>query len=237
LNPTFAILFALLLATASLFIVWPLKRHLVDEGAASPIPTRPWSAVWIVTGLVFASVGLYTLVGEPDALNLAPASSSVPTVAPPQLDLSQGVGQAQIETMVARLAQRLKSQPQDVKGWRMLAKSYETLGRFDDAVKAYKEVLTLEAPDPDLLTDYAVTLGMSKGRTLAGEPEVLIDQALKIDPNHVQALALSGSAAFEARDYKRAVAQWQKLLSLVPADAEVRAGIERNVEKAQALIR
>lgn len=119
----------------------------------------------------------------------------------------------------------------------MLAKSYETLGRFDDAVKAYKKVLTLEAPDPDLLTDYAVTLGMSKGQTLAGEPEVLIDEALKIDPNHVQALALSGSAAFEAGDYKRAVAQWQKLLSLVPADAEVRAGIERNVEKAQALIR
>lgn len=236
-NPTFAILFALLLATASLFVVWPLKRHLVDEGAASSIPTRPWAAVWIVTGLAFASVGLYALVGEPDALNLASASPSVPTAAPPQLDLSQGVGQAQIETMVARLAQRLQSQPQDVKGWRMLAKSYETLGRFDDAVKAYKKVLSLEAPDPDLLTDYAVTLGMSKGRTLAGEPEVLIDQALKIDPNHVQALALSGSAAFEARDYKRAVAQWQKLLSLVPADADVRAGIERNVEKAQALIR
>lgn len=142
---------------------------------------------------------------------------------------------AQIEGMVARLAQRLQSQPDDVAGWRMLAKSYETLERFPQAVAAYQRLLTLQTPDADLLTDYAVTLGMSHGQTLIGEPEAIINQALKLDPRHVQALALSGSAAFEARQYARAKAQWTKILNLIPQDAEIRASIEANIDKAQSL--
>jgi cytochrome c-type biogenesis protein CcmH len=143
--------------------------------------------------------------------------------------------QAQIEGMVARLAQRLQNQPDDAAGWRMLAKSYETLGRFPQAVEAYKHLLALQQPDPDLLTDYAVTLGMSLNQTLVGEPEAVIRQALQINPNHVQALALSGSADFEKRDYAQAMAQWRHLLSLVPPDADIRASIERNIAKAQSL--
>ena len=139
--------------------------------------------------------------------------------------------------MVQRLAQRLQNQPNDPDGWRMLIKSYETMGRLDDAVQAYQRLLTVAPPDPDLLTDYAVTLGMSRGQSLAGEPEALLKRALKLDPRHVQALALSGRAAFEQGDYRRAVVQWQTLLALLPPDAPLRASIEADTDKARALIR
>lgn len=93
----------------------------------------------------------------------------------------------------------------------------------------------LQPPDADLLTDYAVTLGMSQGRTLVGAPEAVIQQALSLNPRHVQALALSGSASFEKRDYQGAIATWGQLLSLVPLGDEVRASIEANIRKAEAL--
>lgn len=238
-NLAFLSLSLALLVVASSFVIWPLWRaqpaqdH--DRALASP---KRWPAIWLVTLLTLGTAGLYLMVGEPAALTASPLPAVSRTEGAPASPVAQGgVGPAQIAAMVQRLEQRLQTQPNDPKGWRMLIKSYETMGHFDDAVLAYKRLLAIAPPDPDVLTDYAVTLGMSKGQTLAGEPEALLEQALKLDPKHVQALALSGSAAFEQRDYKRAVAQWQKLLALVPPDAQVRPSIEANVEKARALIR
>ncbi len=119
--------------------------------------------------------------------------------------------------------------------WAWAARFCETLGRSDEAVQAYQRLLALQAPDADLLTDYAVTLGMSQGRTLVGAPEAVIQQALSLNPRHVQALALAGSASFEKRDYQGAIATWRRLLSLVPPGDEVRASIEANIRKAEAL--
>ena len=161
---------------------------------------------------------------------------------PAEGDVGKEVGQvgdepgpAQIEAMVAGLARRLEAQPGDAAGWRMLARSYETLRRFDEAAAAYRRLAALQPSDADVLVDQAVALGMSQGQTLAGEPEALLNQALKLDSRHPQALALSGSAAFERRDYRRAIAQWQKLLAHVPPEAGMRAVIQANIDKANAL--
>ena len=43
------------------------------------------------------------------------------------------------------------------------ARFCETLGRSDEAVQAYQRLLALQPPDVDLLTEYAVMLGMSWG--------------------------------------------------------------------------
>jgi cytochrome c-type biogenesis protein CcmH len=109
------------------------------------------------------------------------------------------------------------------------------LRRFNDAVSAYQKLIARAEPDADLLVDYAVALGMSKGQTLSGEPEAVLAQALKQAPGHPQALALSGSAAFERRDYALAVSHWQNLLTHMPADEDMRAGIQANIDKARAL--
>lgn len=243
-TPLFLTLAVVLLMVASSFVVWPLWRrapHGDDIRSSSPTPPKRWAAVWLVTGLAFASVGLYAQLGNLPSLNpqvepLAEAQQAANQTEPQAAPQANGeVGQAQIEAMVNRLAQRLQAQPNDAAGWRMLAKSYETLGRFNQAVLAYQRLLTLQPPDADLLTDYAVTLGMSKDQTLIGEPEALINQALALNPKHIQALALSGSVAFEKRDYAQAITQWRKLLSLIPADADMRPSIEANLAKAQSL--
>ncbi|MCI5046947.1 MAG: c-type cytochrome biogenesis protein CcmI [Aquisalinus sp.] len=54
-----------------------------------------------------------------------------------------------IEGMVAGLAARLEENPDDLAGWRMLARSYTTLGQTEEARRAYQEVLRLAPNDPD----------------------------------------------------------------------------------------
>jgi cytochrome c-type biogenesis protein CcmH/NrfG len=124
-----------------------------DRSAASatmlpPVAGQPrrWAAIWLITALALLTAGLYAWVGEPTALDhvlepvaqrTAPPGNDAPEAAPEgqaqaqdQAPPSGGMGQAQIEAMVSRLAQRLDKLPDDPAGWRMLAKSYETLGRF-----------------------------------------------------------------------------------------------------------
>jgi cytochrome c-type biogenesis protein CcmH len=171
--------------------------------------------------LPLAAVSLYAVLGNPNGLQPAPE-----TVAE--------VGPAQVEQMVARLAARLAQQPDDAAGWRMLARSYETLRRFDQAADAYRHLLALEPDNPDVMVDYAVVLGMTSNSSLAGEPEALLAKALALNPNHLQALALSGSAALERGDVANAVKPWKKILALVPADSDIGRSIAASIAKAQA---
>ena len=154
----------------------------------------------------------------------------------PQVEAeAPAIGPAQIEAMVNRLAERLKNEPDDAEGWRMLAHSYETLRRFDAAVDAYRHLIALEPNNANELTDAAVALGMTLNQDLSGEPERLIDRALAINPNHVQALALKGSAAYERGDYAQAIPPWKRILAMVPQDSDMARSIGASVEKAEAL--
>jgi cytochrome c-type biogenesis protein CcmH len=211
-----------LVAIALAFALAPLlRRH-----AAGPAPRhdRDWSAIAVGLLLPATAVVLYAAIGTPQAVLAPPAQAEAPAIGP-----------AQIEAMVNRLAERLKTEPDDAEGWRMLAHSYETLRRFDAAVDAYRHLIALEPNNANGLTDAAVALGMAMNQDLSGEPERLIDRALAINPNHVQALALKGSAAYERGDYAQAIPPWKKILAMVPRDSEMARSIAASVEKAEAL--
>ena len=213
-----------LVAIALAFALAPLLRRHV---AGPPLhPTlrhdRDWSPIAIGLLLPAAAVALYAAIGTPQAV-LAPQAET------------PAMGPAQIEAMVSRLAERLRNEPDDAEGWRMLAHSYETLRRFDAAVDAYRHLIALEPNNANELTDAAVALGMTLNQDLSGEPERLIDRALAINPNHVQALALKGSAAYERGDYAQAIPPWKKILAKVPQDSEMARSIAAGVAKAEAL--
>jgi cytochrome c-type biogenesis protein CcmH len=177
------------------------------------------SAIAVLLPLV--AVSLYAVLGNRNGLQPAPVAVAE-------------VGPAQVEQMVSRLAARLAQQPEDAAGWRMLARSYETLRRFDQAADAYRHLLALEPDNPDVMVDYAVVLGMTSNSSLVGEPEALLAKALALNPNHLQALALSGSAALERGDVANAVKPWKKILALVPADSDIGRSIAASIAKAQA---
>jgi cytochrome c-type biogenesis protein CcmH len=142
----------------------------------------------------------------------------------------------QILSMVDKLAQRLKTRPDDAEGWVLLARSYQSLERFSDAADAYAHADTLVPNNPALLADYADALAMAQGRKLAGQPAALAARALAIDPNHKKALALAATAALEARDVDAALAYWRRLLAQFPEgsdDAKQVTAIVAEIESAK----
>lgn len=206
-----------------------LERRALEDGAGKPVAAsaaadrrRPWLAALVALAVPLTAAGLYWQLGSPAALSGNPTRDG------------HALGPQQIEAMVQRLAERLQENPQNGDGWLMLGRSYTMLRRYGEAAAAYGRAASLLPPNADMLADYADTLAMAQGRRLAGEPEKLVARALQVDPNHVKALALSGSAAFERQDYGRAIAEWQRILTLVPEDSGIAQGMRNSIGEAQA---
>jgi len=180
-------------------------------------------AVLLAVVLPVAVLALYLLLGTPAGLN------------PPPVAQQPEVSQQQILGMVEKLAQRLAQQPGDTKGWEMLARSYFSLGRYDDATQAYSHLTQLAPDNADYLTSYALAIALKQNKNLQGEPEKLLQRAVDIDPKNIRALSLLGSAAFDRHDYSAAIASWNRVMPLVPADSQIAISTRNSIQEAQAL--
>lgn len=190
-----------------------------------------WAAIALSVVIPLAAVGLYLKLGAPQSVSPEMASAEA---AQPNGQAPHAVSFDKIREMAGKLAERLKQQPNDAQGWAMLARSYRVLGQFKEAGDAYQHAIKLVPGDAQLFADYADALGMAQGRVLEGEPTRLIDQALKLDPNNIKALALAGTAAYDKKDFNGAADYWQKALKLAPPDSEFTQSLQASVEDAKA---
>ncbi len=193
-----------------------------------PVESAPAAASHTGRGLGLAlagvipllAIGIYIVLGTPDAALMQRG-------APPPMAEQ---GQHDAAPMIAALEARLKSNPDDIAGWHMLARSYGTTGQYGEAARIFAKISELLPGDAGVLADYADTLAMAQGGSLLGKPLELINQALKLNPQEGKALNLAGSAAYQAQDFSKAAAYWRSLLQLMsPDDAyanQVRAAIQ-----------
>lgn len=206
-----------------------LERRMLEDVRAPKIAAQAAKsgrgvAIAVGVAVPLVSALLYFAVGNPDALAPGAAAGD-----------GHGVTVQQVESMVERLAARMQENPDDVKGWMMLGRSYAVLDRYPEAVAAFANAVKRSPPDAQLLADYADVLAMWQGRRLQGEPERLIAQALKVDPNNVKALALAGTVAFEKKDFRGAIAHWEKILKVVPPDSEIADSVRSSIADAFTL--
>ena len=194
----------------------------VREQPAAPAarPAGRLTALTTAALVPVVALAVYFAVGSPSAIVREP---------------EQHVSAQQVEAMVQRLAAKLRENPDDIDGWKLLGRSYAALGRFDEAADAFARAAVGAPRDPDLLADFADVLGMARGQRLEGEPEKLVLRALELDPNHLKSLALAGTAAFDRKEYAAAADYWQRMLPHVPAGSEDARAIEQNVSEARAL--
>jgi cytochrome c-type biogenesis protein CcmH len=196
-----------------------LLEDVSSADSAPPAPARRASLWALAIAVPLVAGAVYLLTGDPAAM----------------LPARQMPDAAQVDAMVARLAAKMREHPEDAQGWKLLGRSYTVMGRFPEAVEAYAKAAERSPRDAQLLADFADALAMARGQTLQGEPEKLIERALEIDPNNLKALALSGTAAYERKDYAKAADVWSRMLPLVPEGSEDAQAIGQNVSEARKL--
>lgn len=204
-----------------------LERRVLEEGDASRSEAVGGSArglgIALLLAVPLAALGLYLALGEPRGLDPAQVAGEAHQFTPEQ-----------VQEMVAQLAQRMENEPDNIEGWTMLARSYSALGRYDEAVRAYRHLAERIPDDAQLYADWADALGGARGGDLSGEPTALIDKALALDASNVKALALAGTVAFQKQDYAGAVRHWEKILAQLPPEEELARAVRASVDEARA---
>jgi len=209
-----------------------LERGLLEDvetpsrtEAPAPAKRSKVAAIAVVVALPLLAVGLYLGLGNPQGL--APVAQNDAQGAPHQLTKEQ------IESMATRLAQKLESNPDDGVGWLMLGRTYNALGRFNEAAAAFAKAEAKFPQDAQFLADYADTLGMAQGQRLEGKPEELIKRALKADANNLKALALAGTVEFDKQNFSKAIEYWRRILPLMPENSELGDSVRASIQEAQ----
>jgi cytochrome c-type biogenesis protein CcmH len=175
-----------------------------------------------------AAVLLYGKLGNPRAA--ADVSVMASAVEPHADDTGDDMAVA-----INALAQRLRNAPDDADGWYTLARSYETLGRYTDAVAAYQQVLRLVPGQPAVLADLADALLSANQGVPDANAVAAVAQSLASQPDQPKALALAGMMALRRGDAAEALAHWQRLQALLPPDSEAARQIQSNIAQARAM--
>ncbi|HJV93671.1 MAG TPA: c-type cytochrome biogenesis protein CcmI [Azonexus sp.] len=201
-----------------------LQRRLLAESDGGDAPVAPApktsrrTAIALGVILPVAAVGLYAWLGNPDALK-------------PGMGQDHAVNAGNVEDMVATLAARLEKNPDDLRGWAMLARSYKALRRFDDAEKAFARLGDALYTDAGLMASYADLLAVRANGNLEGKPLQLIEKALELEPTNSMALSLAGTAAYDRKDFAGAVRYWERLLKTLPEGSEEAQGVAEALTK------
>lgn len=207
-------------------------RHVLVDAAlsqgASPVVTTPGRWRWIVAALVLLSGLSYLLLGAPQTWRPLPLSQRVQITATTPAQLAE-------QTRVWQ--QATQQRPEDAEAWLTLARLHAAQNAHALAEQALARVLTL-SPEPDLWIERAQMKALSAGGVYAGAPWQWIQEVLRVQPMHLNALVLAGSAAWSEERHAAAQGYWQRALSLVPPESEAAQGLQQALaqvaEMAQA---
>ena len=205
-----------------------LQRRLLEETNTASIPVAESkgpvrrSAVVLAALIPLMAAIAYLQLGNPQALEPAQVRAHQQT--------------EELDAMLVKLQQRLKANPEDAKGWVMLARSYKALGRFDEAIAAYARAHPVIEGDAYLLADYAETLVQANGGAFTEKADQLVARALKLDPDSMLALFLAGNSANDRNDFGAAIDFWERLLPQLEAGSEDAEAVEAAIEKARAAL-
>jgi cytochrome c-type biogenesis protein CcmH len=134
--------------------------------------------------------------------------------------------------LVARVEAHLRDNPDDAKGWRVLAPVYMRLGRFTDAADGFRQVLRIEGRVPEILVDYGESLAMGEGGLVTADASRAFAEAAALSAEVPKAHFYLGLAELQDGHKDEAVAIWRGMLAGAPADAPWRAAVEQQIAQA-----
>ena len=145
---------------------------------------------------------------------------------PEQMAAAQNMPAAEreklVNDMVAQLAARLQTDPNDPEGWTRLGRAYAVQGNAAKAVDAYDHAAKLKPDDPNIKLQAAAALldGLQPSDPLPPRAVALLHEAALGAPDAPEVLWYLGIVA--AREGRPAEARqdWSKLLSALPQDGE-----------------
>lgn len=141
--------------------------------------------------------------------------------------------QAFIESMVERLAAKMKEEPENIEGWIRLANAYGVLEKRTEARAALAEAAKRAPARLDVQLDYAGALIQGRpdlAKTLPAEFPETVKRIRTLDPANPLGLFYAGVVARAEGRADEAKALWEKVLALMPEGSPERQQLQREIE-------
>jgi cytochrome c-type biogenesis protein CcmH len=196
-----------------------------DAGAAprASVPWRRAAAVLALVGLPLLAVGIYLPLGSPGLGDFPLAHRSrAPETAQP------------LEALVSRVEQHLEKNPTDGRGWTVLAPVLLRLGRFDDAVRAYRNCITYNGDSPERRADLGEAIVAAVGGVVTTDAKTEFERALALNADEVKSRYFLGLAAEQDGRQADAATIWRALLAKAPPDAPWRGLVQAALTRVGA---
>ncbi len=203
-----------------------LQRRLLQDmsdlpaGGPAAAPARAGLATVIVLALAvpLGAVGLYAGLGNSGAIDYQPTDNSP---------------QKRAERAIEELRKSMETPPSKPEEWIRVGRAFAGVARFNDAVRAFNRADELVRKDADLLVELADLMTAAANDQLEGRPMELVRQALALNPKHPMGLMLTGTSAYRRGEYAAAIAEWEKLLTVLPPGTRDVESVQANIEQAR----
>lgn len=210
-----------------------ISRRLLDAdraGARALAGRGPTLGIVLVLATLGAGFEIYQHLGAPGYGDL-PLRMRIETTEamrasrPSQAEAEAAAEQprpevdAEFLTLMERLREAVAGRPDDLQGWRLLARNEGAVGNFSAAAAAQARVVELGGGDADDRAALAEAMILSAGGYVSPEAEAVLTEALAT--NREQPLALYYSGLMMAQGGREDVAfrLWRAALRFAPADA------------------
>ena len=118
-----------------------------------------------------------------------------------------------VEEMIDRVVQRLKRNPKDVEGWRVLGWSYFNTDRFEESSAAYAKAIELSPNNAELRSAYGEALVRAAAGNVTDEAKAVFERTLQLNPADSRAHFFIGLSKEQAGDKMSALNDWIAILN------------------------
>ena len=204
-----------------------LKQIETPAAAAAGAPrVRAWA---IAAGLLLIPIAAGVLYWQQNRAALMVAQDYHPDA--PQT--AQEPLPPMVMEMVARLEQRLKTQPNDPQGWAQLGRSYSVLNRRAEAEQAYAKAYAQAPDDMKIVSDYAWLLYSAEPTRPSVLSVKLYSELYRRDRSNQDAQWVLGLAAYQAGRRDQAIDLWEQLLASLPPESPAAQGVRTALEQVK----
>ena len=184
-----------------------LGRKLLQDEAEQEqtLQVKGHSIFWPLTISVFAIIGsvyLYLTIGSYAELEQSKIRHE-------QIEQQK----QKFQEALTLLEQQVEKNPTNSEMLFNLAHFYISAQQFDNAINAFKKLITIEGEHAEFIGPQAQALYYKNQQQMTPEVEVLIKRALALDVDDVSTLVLVGMDNFVNGDYDKAIVLWQRVIN------------------------
>lgn len=184
--------------------------------AAGPAPLSASARVAGIASLVIVPAGalaFYIYLGTPGMPDQPHAERMAQ-----RMDMDQRAADEMVQ-LTEDLAARLEAEPNNPQGWAMLGRSYSALGRYDAALRAFRQAVERGQTDPETWAALGEAHVASQQGTVTPQAAVAFRNALRKSRQDPRSRYYMGLFQLQQGAPRTAIAIWRDLEAESPADA------------------